>query len=41
MHFQLEPGDKLMLMSDGIIEATNAEGRLSALSACKEVLSKT
>jgi serine phosphatase RsbU (regulator of sigma subunit) len=25
---QLEPGDTLMLMSDGIVEATNAEGNL-------------
>ena len=28
MHFKLEPGDTLMLMSDGIVEATNAEGHL-------------
>jgi len=28
MTFVLEPGDSLMLMSDGIVEATNAEGAL-------------
>jgi len=28
MHFQLRPDDKLVLMSDGIAEATDAEGHL-------------
>jgi len=27
-HFQLEPGDKLTLISDGVVEAMNAEGQL-------------
>jgi serine/threonine protein phosphatase PrpC len=38
MHFQLEPGDRLMLMSDGIVEATNAEGHLFGFERIHELL---
>ena len=38
MHFQLEPGDKLMLMSDGIVEATNAEGHLFGFERIHKLL---
>jgi hypothetical protein len=38
MHLQLEPGDTLMLMSDGIVEATNAEGHLFGFERIHELL---
>jgi hypothetical protein len=38
MHFQLEPGDTLMLMSDGIVEATSAEGDLFGFERIYELL---
>jgi hypothetical protein len=38
MHLQLEPGDTLMLMSDGIAEATNAEGHLFGFERICELL---
>jgi serine phosphatase RsbU (regulator of sigma subunit) len=28
MHFQLAPGDKLLLMSDGVVEAQDKDGQL-------------
>ena len=28
MHFKLAEGDRLMLLSDGIVEATNEDGHL-------------
>jgi serine phosphatase RsbU (regulator of sigma subunit) len=38
MHFQLNEGDRLMLMSDGIAEATDVDGHLfgfaTAVNAC-------
>jgi hypothetical protein len=37
-HLQLEPGDALMLMSDGIVEATNAEGHLFGFERICELL---
>jgi serine phosphatase RsbU (regulator of sigma subunit) len=42
MHFQLKPGDKLVLMSDGIAEATDADGQAlrirarSRVAACRD-----
>ncbi|HEY1803858.1 MAG TPA: PP2C family protein-serine/threonine phosphatase, partial [Terracidiphilus sp.] len=38
LHFQLEPGDTLLLMSDGIVEATNAEGELFGFERIRELL---
>ena len=38
MHFQLEDEDKLVLMSDGIAEATNVEGRLFGFERVHELL---
>jgi Stage II sporulation protein E (SpoIIE) len=37
MHFQLKPGDRLMLMSDGIAEATDAEGHLFGFERVHEL----
>jgi hypothetical protein len=37
-HFQLKPEDKLMLMSDGIAEATDANGRLFGFERVHELL---
>ena len=38
MHFQLKPDDKLVLMSDGIAEATDAEGHLFGFERVHELL---
>jgi serine phosphatase RsbU (regulator of sigma subunit) len=38
MHFQLKPGDKLVLMSDGIAEATDADGQLFGFERVHELL---
>jgi serine phosphatase RsbU (regulator of sigma subunit) len=38
MHFQLKPGDKLMLMSDGVAEATDANGKLFGFERVNELL---
>ncbi len=38
MHFQLKHGDKLMLMSDGIAEATDANGKLFGFERIHELL---
>jgi serine phosphatase RsbU (regulator of sigma subunit) len=40
MRFQLEQGDKLMLMSDGIAEATDADGHLFGFERVNELLLK-
>jgi hypothetical protein len=42
LRLQFEPGDTLLLMSDGIVEATNAEGDLFGFERVRELLdSKT
>jgi hypothetical protein len=38
LRLQFEPGDTLLLMSDGIVEATNAEGHLFGFERILEVL---
>jgi len=38
MQFQLEPGDTLMLVSDGIVEATNLQGQLFGFERIHELL---
>ena len=38
MRFQLKPGDRLMLMSDGIAEATDASGKLFGFERVQELL---
>jgi hypothetical protein len=38
MHFQLAQGDRLMLMSDGIVEAMDANGRLFGFERVNELL---
>ncbi|MGB6783699.1 MAG: SpoIIE family protein phosphatase [Terracidiphilus sp.] len=38
MHFQLNPGDKLVLMSDGIAEATDERGQLFGFERVHELL---
>jgi hypothetical protein len=38
MRLQLKPGDTIMLMSDGIVEATNAEGHLFGFERIHELL---
>ena len=40
-HFQLRPGDKLVLMSDGIAEAADAEGHLFGFERVLELLRST
>jgi serine phosphatase RsbU (regulator of sigma subunit) len=37
MHFQLKPDDKLVLMSDGIAEATGADGHLFGFERIHEL----
>jgi hypothetical protein len=39
LRLQLEPGDTLMLMSDGIVEATDAESHLFGFERIQELLS--
>jgi serine phosphatase RsbU (regulator of sigma subunit) len=38
MHFKLKDGDRLMLMSDGIAEATDANGALFGFERIEELL---
>jgi Stage II sporulation protein E (SpoIIE) len=38
MHFQLKPDDKLVLMSDGIAEATDADGHLFGFERVNQLL---
>jgi serine phosphatase RsbU (regulator of sigma subunit) len=38
MHFHLTDGDKLVLMSDGIAEATDADGHLFGFERVSELL---
>jgi Stage II sporulation protein E (SpoIIE) len=38
MHFQLKPSDRLVLMSDGVSEATDAEGQLFGFERTHELL---
>jgi serine phosphatase RsbU (regulator of sigma subunit) len=38
MRFQLKQGDRLMLMSDGIAEATDADGHLFGFERVHELL---
>jgi hypothetical protein len=38
MHFQLRDGDRLVLMSDGIVEATDANGKLFGFERVNELL---
>jgi serine phosphatase RsbU (regulator of sigma subunit) len=38
LHFQLKPDDKLVLMSDGVVEATDAEGHLFGFERVHELL---
>ncbi len=38
MHFQLKPGDRLMLLSDGVAEATDADGKLFGFERVNELL---
>jgi hypothetical protein len=38
MHFQLQPGDKLLIVSDGISEATDANGSLFGFERIEQML---
>ena len=38
MHFQLKQGDRLMLLSDGVAEATDADGQLFGFERVHELL---
>lgn len=38
MHFQLNPGDKLVLISNGILEAANPEGELFGFDRIQSLL---
>lgn len=38
MNLQLEPGDNLMLLSDGVVEAQNEEGRLFGFDRIRQML---
>jgi serine/threonine protein phosphatase PrpC len=38
MHFQLTDGDKLVLMSDGIVEATDVDGNLFGFDRIHDLL---
>ena len=38
MRFPLQPGDRLVLLSDGIVEATDAEGRLFGFERTNQLL---
>jgi hypothetical protein len=40
MHFQLGLGDRLMLLSDGVVEATDANGKLFGFERVNELLRK-
>jgi serine phosphatase RsbU (regulator of sigma subunit) len=41
MHFMLQEGDQLMLMSDGILEATDVDGHLFGFERVHELLHTT
>jgi serine phosphatase RsbU (regulator of sigma subunit) len=41
MHFEMNPGDRLTLMSDGIAEATDANGHLFGFDRVHELLRKS
>jgi len=41
MHFHLQPGDRLTLMSDGIAEAMDASGKLFGFERVHELLRTT
>jgi serine phosphatase RsbU (regulator of sigma subunit) len=38
MHFRLNPGDKLVLISDGILEATDSHGQLFGFERIQQLL---
>lgn len=38
MHFQLHPSDKLVLISDGILEATDPHGQLFGFDRVQQLL---
>jgi serine phosphatase RsbU (regulator of sigma subunit) len=40
MRFQLEPNDRLMLLSDGVAEAQNAQGQLFGFDRIRAMLKK-
>ena len=40
MQFQLAPGDRLLLMSDGVAEAQDAKGHLFGFERIEELLRK-
>jgi serine phosphatase RsbU (regulator of sigma subunit) len=41
LRFELRPDDRLMLLSDGVAEATDAEGNLFGFERVQELLSRT
>lgn len=41
MHFKLAEGDRLVLVSDGIVEATDADGHLFGFERVHELLRTT
>ncbi len=38
LHFQLHPGDRLVLISDGVVEAQNQQGRLFGFEQVRQLL---
>jgi serine phosphatase RsbU (regulator of sigma subunit) len=41
MRFQLKDGDRLVMLSDGIVEATDANGNLLGFERVRELLHRT